>query len=257
MTDLTTFLENFSAISLEEMDRVVLQNRVDTKYVFEYNLLPTILNDISPYYAVLEIENRRINSYKTLYYDTSDLKSYFNHHNEKTNRIKIRYRNYVESDLYFLEIKLKNNKGRTIKTRKRVNKIETEPSTDSKNFIDENSTYDSNKVFPELWNTFSRITLVHKTRNERLTIDIELYFKLYSNNRETHIPHIVIAEVKQEKASVNSDFIQTMKKYHIRKSGMSKYCIGTVLLNKNIKSNNFKERILTINKLKNVKRIIA
>ena len=31
---------------------------------------------------------------------------------------------------------------------------------------------------------------------------------------------------------------------------MSKYCVGTALLNKSLKQNNFKERILKINKLK-------
>ena len=59
-----------------------------------------------------------------------------------------------------------------------------------------------------------------------------------------------IAEVKQEKASSNSDFIKAIRKHHIRSSSMSKYCVGTALLNENLKQNNFKERILKINKLK-------
>ncbi len=86
---------------------------------------------------------------------------------------------------------------------------------------------------------------------------MDLRFKSFSDNTEKNIPHIIIAEVKQEKASGNSDFIKAIKKHHIRKSGMSKYCVGMALLNKNIKQNNFKERILKINKLKNVRRIIT
>lgn len=239
------------------MDRVKLQNRTDTKFVFKAELLPSILNDIKDYYTILEIKKKRTNSYRTLYYDTKELQSYIEHHNGKANRIKIRFRKYIESELNYLEVKFKNNKGRTIKARKKISDIETVLSPVSKGFIEDNSFYKGDEVVPVLWNEFTRLTLVHKTQNERLTIDLNLGFKSFSDDIKKDIPHIIIAEVKQEKASGNSDFIKAIKKYHIRKSGMSKYCIGTALLNKDLKQNNFKERILKINKLKNVKRITA
>ncbi|PJA07387.1 MAG: hypothetical protein COX70_06865 [Flavobacteriales bacterium CG_4_10_14_0_2_um_filter_32_8] len=239
------------------MDDVKLQNRTDTKFVFEADLLPLILNDIKDNYTILEINGKRTNSYQTLYYDTKNLDCYLQHHNGKTNRIKIRFRKYIESDLNYLEIKLKNNKERTIKSRKKIDTLETILSPKSKSFIENNSFYKSEHLIPVLWNKFTRITLAHKTKKERLTIDLNLSFKSYSTNLESSISHIIIAEVKQEKASINSDFIQAIKKYHVQKSGMSKYCIGTALLNKDIKSNNFKEKILKINKLKNDTRLSA
>ena len=233
------------------MDRVKLQNRTDTKFVFKAKLLPLILNDIQSYYSILEIKNKRTNSYQTLYYDTKELKSYVQHHNGKANRIKVRFRKYIESDLNYLEVKFKNNKSRTIKSRKKTKSLETTLSTDSGKFIEANSFYKSQDLTPVLWNNFTRLTLVHKTKNERLTIDLDLSFKSVENNVEKGIPHVIIAEVKQEKASGDSDFIQAIKKYHIRKSGMSKYCVGTALLNDSVKKNNFKERILNIKKLEN------
>ncbi len=232
------------------MDRVKLQNRTDTKFVFNADLLPVILNEIRDFYSVLEIKEKRTNSYETLYYDTKELRSYIQHHNGKANRIKIRFRKYIESELNFLEVKFKNNKGRTIKARKKTGSIETILSQVSKDFIEANSFYKGDEVLPAMWNSFTRLTLVHKTQNERLTVDLNLVFKSFSENTEKGIPHIIIAEVKQEKASGNSDFIKAIKKHHIQKSGMSKYCVGTALLNKNLKQNNFKERILKINKLK-------
>lgn len=231
------------------MDRVKLQNRTDTKFVFETDLLPIVLNEIKEYYSILEIKKKRTNSYKTLYFDTEKLESYIQHHNGKANRIKIRFRKYIESDLNYLEVKFKNNKGRTIKSRKKVNDTETILSPSSKDFIENNSFYKSDDIEPVLWNSFTRLTLVHKTKNERLTIDLNLGFKSFSANTEKKIPHIIIAEVKQEKASTNSEFIKAIRKHHIRKSGMSKYCVGTALLNKELKQNNFKERILKIKKL--------
>ena len=120
----------------------------------------------------------------------------------------------------------------------------------SKKFIEDNSDFNGDEIKPALWNNFSRITLVHKTDNERLTIDMNLSFNLYNEEKDKKISHLIIAEVKQKKMLLESDFIKVMRKNHIRMSGMSKYCIGTALLNKKIKSNNFKERILRIKKLK-------
>lgn len=233
------------------MDRVKLQNRTDTKFVFEADLLPAILNEIKAFYSILEIKKKRTNSYKTLYYDTKELQSYIQHHNGKANRIKVRYRKYIESDLNYLEVKFKNNKSRTIKARTKTKDIETELSDFSKQFVLDNSYsfYGDNEIIPVLWNSFTRLTLVHKTDNERLTIDLNLGFKSFLDNREENIPHIIIAEVKQEKASSNSDFIKVIRTHHVRKSRMSKYCIGTALLYKELKQNNFKERILKIKKL--------
>lgn len=239
------------------MDRVKLQNRTDTKYVFNSGQLVTLLESIKEYYSILEIENKRTNSYKTLYYDTPDLRSYIDHHNGKYNRTKFRFRKYIDSNLTFLEVKFKNNKERTIKSRIPVDDIETNLSEKSKSFIKDNADVNSEKLIPALWNSFTRITLVHKNDNERLTIDFNLEFELFDKSNKKQVYHLVIAEVKQEKATSNSDFIRAIKKLHIRKSGMSKYCVGTALLNKNIKSNTFKERILKIKKLKNVRGVIA
>lgn len=251
--ELNNALNQLTPISLKEMDRVKLQNRTDTKFVFNADLLPIILTDIAEFYAILEIKGKRTNNYKTLYYDTKEFKSYIQHHNGKANRIKVRFRNYVESNLNYLEVKFKNNKNRTIKARTKTEAIETKLSAFSKEFIENNSYsfYEGNEVTPVLWNNFTRLTLVHKTKNERLTIDLNLGFESFLNGSKKDINHIIIAEVKQEKASSNSDFIQAIKKHHIRKSSMSKYCVGTALLNENLKQNNFKERILKINKLKN------
>ena len=257
MDTLLNIIKEFNPISLEDMDRVKLQNRTDTKYVFEAGILPDIFAEITPHYSILEIDKKRTNSYKTLYYDTENLTCYIQHHNGKANRIKIRFRKYVESKLNFLEVKFKNNKGRTIKSRIKVKDIEEKLSEASKAFIEEHSFYKGGDLNAVLWNFFTRITLVSKTVNERLTIDLDLGFKNVESDDDNNISHVIIAEVKQEKASVDSHFIKAMRKYHIQPSGMSKYCVGTALLNKNVKSNNFKERILKIKKLKNDRRISA
>ena len=105
------------------MDSVKLMNRIDTKFVFEIELLKKALQEIKEYYYILEIKGLRMSAYRSLYFDTDEFKFYYEHHNGKTNRNKVRYREYLESGLCFLEVKHKNNKGKTIKKRIKVDKI--------------------------------------------------------------------------------------------------------------------------------------
>ena len=100
-------------------------NRIDTKFAFNENFLPELLDLLKPYYNCLQIENKQIANYQTLYYDTSDLMLYYKHHNGSLNRYKVRQRTYLDSNLCFLEVKFKNNKGRTIKERIKQNEIST------------------------------------------------------------------------------------------------------------------------------------
>ena len=62
---------------------------------------------------------------------------------------------------------------------------------------------------------------------------------------------IVIGEVKQERMSRNSDFLRIAKDLNILPIRISKYCMSTMSLNQNLKSNRFKPKFLFIEKLKN------
>ena len=48
-------LDDLQTISLDELDKVKLLDRKDTKFVFNQNQLPSILEKIKPYYRILEI----------------------------------------------------------------------------------------------------------------------------------------------------------------------------------------------------------
>ena len=98
------------------------------------------------------------------------------------------------------------------------------------------------------WVNFSRITFVHKIQKERLTIDINLTFE--NKEKSGDLKEIAIAEVKQERMSRSSDFMRIAKEMYILPIRISKYCMSTLKLNRRIKRNRFKEKVLFINKLK-------
>lgn len=240
-------LKKMDPISLKEMDAVKLMNRTDTKFVFPVDLLPAILENVSSSYRVLEINQLRTASYKTLYFDTPNHKLFLDHHNGAAYRYKIRMRNYVESNLFYLEIKLKI-KGRTDKHRIKIKDFEYHLSEKSNEFI-EKTIQEKHNFQPVLWNNFERITLVNKNAPERITIDLNLAFS-HENNAQ-QLNHLVIAEVKQEQVNLNNPFITFLKQNGIRENSISKYCIGSLLCYHGLKYNNFKSKLLLIDKLKN------
>jgi hypothetical protein len=240
-------LTQLNSVSLKEMDKVALMNRTDTKFIFSISTLIHALENLKHHYSVLEINEKRTARYRTLYFDTENRELFTRHQNGKKNRYKIRIRKYIDSNLCFLEVKFKSNKSRTIKKRIKIEDFENELSQVSKDFIAANSSLDPNTLVPALWNDFTRLTLVSKTSQERLTIDLGLGFE---DSARKELNHLVIAEVKRE-GNTPSAFIKLIKEEHIRPTGMSKYCIGSVLLDETIKYNNFKPHLLAINKLTN------
>jgi hypothetical protein len=246
--DVAALVAQFDGISLEEMDRVKLMNRVDTKFAFSTSNFLSFLPELVKHFSILEIEGTRTPRYESLYYDDVNFKMYLDHHNGRKNRFKIRYRKYVESNLSFLEIKHKF-KNRTNKRRIKVDEIPTnEIPLEHMEFI--NKILPSQFILqPTMWNGFNRLTLVNKTENERLTLDFNLVF--YWDDRKIELDNIIIAELKQENVNRNSAFYALMKKHVIRPYRLSKYCIGSMqLYDKSvIKSNRFKKKLLKINKI--------
>lgn len=234
----------FDPITLKEMDSVKLMNRTDTKYIFNVMQFDMIMKEIKPFYRVLEVEGKRLSRYETLYYDTPELALYNKHHTGKLNRYKIRHRTYLESNIGFLEVKFKNNKGRTIKTRISIKDVPYSWGEDCTNFLSKSLPYEPATLQPVIWINYSRLTLVNRTSAERLTIDLGLEF--IKEDQSKKFNKLIIAEVKQEKRKA-SPFMDVMKKHHIREGSISKYCMGIAFTYHDVKKNNFKAKLKTIN----------
>jgi hypothetical protein len=245
--NISNILMDFEPISLLEMDRVKLMNRIDTKFAFSRKQLIQILPDLTTDYKILEIEGTRLPLYESLYFDDDNFTFFKDHHNGRTNRFKVRFRKYVESNLIFLEIKHKF-KGRTNKSRIKVEHFPEKLEDDSLHFV-QKVLKQEKSLQPVMWNAFTRLTLVHKELNERLTLDLNLTFK-WENELHT-FDNLIIAELKQEVMNRNSSFFQLMKKNGIRPYRLSKYCIGSIELyaKDGLKFNRFKKKLLTLKKI--------
>jgi hypothetical protein len=243
-------LLTFSGLSLKDMDAVSFMSRVDSKYLFPEKILGSVLSDLVSDYKVLEINSQREFRYSTVYFDTPDYKFYNQHQTGKMERDKVRLRTYETNSLTYLEVKHKTNKGRTVKSR--IRSINSNPLEDarSREFLSGKVADATELLHPVITSLFTRVTLVNNNLSERVTIDFNIAYA-NSEGRKIELPNIAIAEIKRDRASGPSVLHSILKNKGIRRTGISKYCLGTAMLNGVSRKNNVKPILLKLNKIDN------
>lgn len=249
-------LSSLAAITLEEMDSIKLMNRIDSKYLTNEAHLLAVLNDASKAgYRVLETEGERLSPYTSVYYDTDVLRMFSDHHNRRLVRQKVRTREYVISGVAFLEIKRKNNKGRTNKKRIEIPNSELldfHRDKEACNYLASKSWFHVEELSPVLDTRFSRITLVNPAKTERLTIDSHLCFHNYRTDKDATLYDAVIIELKQD-GRADSQMKRILLDHRVKPMRISKYCIAVTLTDPNARSGRFRPKVRTIEKTINKK----
>lgn len=240
-------LAQFAPISLDQMAGVALLDRMETKFVFHERRLDSILENLFDSYRVLQVNDSRLNHYRTLYFDTPDFALFRRHQAGGRNRFKVRSRSYLDTDLAFLEIKHKVKGNRTVKNRIKTADFVDRLSPHAADFLNAYLPSSSWPLEPKLWNEYTRITLVGIHNPERVTIDLNLQFR--AGDQAIILPGVVIAEVKKSGAEQDSAFISLMSAGKLRVTGFSKYCVGVSMLFPEIKHNRFKPNLKMVSKL--------
>ena len=245
-----TWLTQLTPISLDEMSGVKLLNRTDTKFVTSKAELAGLMELAQGQYFAQQIDGKRIASYETTYWDTPEHRFFLEHHNARAPRQKVRVRTYLDSDLTFLEVKTKNNHGRTKKKRitvpsqERADVVEAGGSPFIQGLTGE--TFDD--IIPTVQNHFERITLVNYGKTERLTIDFNVRFDNFETGLAADTGDLVIIELKRD-GNVFSPVLDIIRELRIKASGFSKYCIGSVTTNGALKHNLFKKKLVKASRL--------
>ena len=245
--------EKMPTITLGEMSAIKLMNRVDTKFVMRASQLEELLEMAAAEYSVQIIDGIRACGYTTLYYDTADYDMYTRHHNQQLTRQKIRARRYEESGQCFIEVKNKTNKGRTKKKRIVIpNEVfdSVASHAEARAFLQERSAYAPEEIAPALITAFDRITLVNKAHTERLTIDTNLIFSNVRKQKQGEMEGLVIVELKQD-GMYFSPMKEILQRLRVKPYKVSKYCLGTVLTEADVKQNRYKQKVRFIEKMLN------
>ena len=239
-------IATFRPITLEEMKGIRLMNRIDTKFITTQPMLLQLLQMASQEYVIQEIDGERNMLYRTAYYDTDQMDMYNAHQHGHANRQKMRFRTYVNSDLQFLEVKTKNNHGRTKKKRIRVS--DRLFTSEKLAFLRDTLRYDALTLRPTLDNEFRRVTLVNHNRSERLTIDTDLRYHNTLSGQDRSMNPLVIIELKRDGLSP-SPILEMLRSLRIHPHGFSKYCMGAALTNPTLPVNLFKPKLRDVEHL--------
>ena len=246
MLSVTRDFESISLSGLKEA-KAQLLTRMESKHLMTLEQCLGLLAGLAESYRVLDVNNSKISRYETLYYDTSSFVTYLQHHNGRGNRYKLRVRRYDSSKETYLEVKKKNNKGATEKSRIRTSWPFDGFLPDQEEFLESVFPYDHHEFFPVLKTVYNRLTLVSNESPERITFDTNVSFM--TGHEERSYPELVIGEIKYEKGVRNSPALLALHTMGVRKRAFSKYCIGVSLLYRRVKHNRFKPNLLFLSGL--------
>lgn len=221
----------FRPIGLEALNaKAAMLERLDQKYVVRAAALRPILPELAQQFDVLEIDGRRCFTYETCYFDDPERRSFHDHHQGRRQRMKVRVRRYVDAGLCFVEVKLKDRRGSTVKKR-----MPYDP--DKYAHLDEAALAHVQRAWeaqygrpfdrmlePALRMRYQRVTLVAREGGERMTIDTDIRFFGSGDERGTD-DDVFILETKSAHGHGLADAV--LRRHHLHPtSGCSKYCVG-------------------------------
>jgi VTC domain len=221
----------FAPISLDALNaKAAMLERLDNKYVVRALVLNKALGDLTQLFDVLEIDGERAFTYDTCYFDDAERRSYFDHHQGRRQRMKVRVRRYVDAGLCFVEVKLKDKRGITVKKRMPYT-VEKFGTLDDAAVKHVEKCYSSlygkpfdRELEPVLSMRYRRITLVAREGGERMTIDSQIRFFGGDDEHGTD-EDVFIVETKSSHGNGVADSI--LRKFHQHPTnGCSKYCVG-------------------------------
>lgn len=204
--------------------------RLDNKYVVRVGVLRAIAPELAARFDVLEIDGLRSFTYDTCYFDDAERRSYFDHHQGRRRRMKVRVRRYVEAALCFVEVKLKDKRGSTVK-RRMPYALHKYGTLDDDAMAHVRRSHEAQygvpferALEPVLRMSYRRTTLVAKQGGERMTIDSRIRFGDAGDGAALD-DDIFIVETKSAHGHGLADAI--LRRHHQHPTdGCSKYCVG-------------------------------
>src|SRR5215212_6385151 len=195
----------FDTISLDELnERAALHTRFDNKYFLSWPVFVAFAEALRKTHVMLSINGQRAFSYDTQYFDTPDLTSYWSNVQGRRKRFKCRSRRYVDSGLCFFELKLKGNRGETIKHKMAYGETEWGEITPcAANFLrahlcDDYGLLLTQPLKPTLRTRYHRATLTTQAFTERVTCDFNLEFANGGECAGLMAPNYLLVETKTE-----------------------------------------------------------
>lgn len=236
---ISSLLSKRPSVGLQAIESVALMDRYDSKFLAPTDWLPEVLSDLTKHH-VLQIADQHLTRYNNLYFDTPSNECLKEHVRGRTNRFKVRIRQYENTKMAFLEVKLRDVYGKTTKRRLPRNSelLWNDAFTEHETvFLREHLGDIADELTPSLQSRFDRFTLVDLDRGDRITFDQNLQFSDPRKHLKAPLwisptPHLAVVEWKQRKVNHQGDLIQSFRAKPGRRGPLgralrlSKYILG-------------------------------
>lgn len=207
-------------ISLAEAKKIKLMNRIDKKYIINFNQFCELCDYIVENFYIVSDDYNFMIDYKSVYFDTIYNSMFHDHENKTKDRQKLRIREYSNGEQY-LEIKSKNKEEFT----KKIRVPFKECLDDNRHWVEKNLLYDYYSLGKTLEVKFKRITLINFEKNIRVTIDFGINYYNYLTKKRFVEKNIMIVEIKKE-TNEKTPFEFKLEELGIIEAKYSKYYIG-------------------------------
>jgi VTC domain-containing protein len=227
----------FQDAPAELAQRRELLQRIDSKYVMRASRIGDLLGELAGRYAVLPIPGGHVATYRSLYFDTHDLRCFHDHRRGRRIRHKVRVRHYPDRALTFLEVKSKRSRTLTDKHRVELPYGELKPRAEDQAFLRARLAF-ADELSPQVWVEYRRIGLVALASDERVTIDLDVEV-VAMNSARTPLDDLAIVEVKQSASAGDSQVLAALARMRIRPRSLSKYTVAIALTRPHVPCNRF------------------
>ncbi|NUT54603.1 MAG: polyphosphate polymerase domain-containing protein [Thermoleophilia bacterium] len=229
-------LDAYGPISLDELEATAgMLTRIDRKYLVTWTVAEQLLTALAPTHRALEIDGRRVFTYRSMYLDSPSLGAFRAHTQQRRRRYKCRTRHYVDADLHMFEVKLKGLRGLTIKHRLAM--PGAAPTDEALSFatdcVEQAYGCRPRDLRECLTTEYRRVTLAGPA--SRMTLDFELHFRDVAGRSAALQDGYVIVESKTARGPGAADLM--LKRLGVRPVECSKYCVGVALLRGDVKGN--------------------
>jgi hypothetical protein len=234
---LASLVDGFDDASPQLLERRALLRRTDSKFSIPadhvHELVPRLAGD----YAALRVPSGgAIAVYRNLYFDTPDLCCFHDHRRGRRIRHKIRIRHYPDRRISFLEVKTRRNELVVDKQRLPIAFGQDGLGRSERAFLATQVAGLADRLRPQLWIDYRRISLIGTRTHERVTIDVELEVGGLDGVRRGLGPLAVI-EVKQAPLSLHTPVMRALLASGLREGSLSKYITAVALLRPEVRRN--------------------
>jgi hypothetical protein len=212
-----------------------LLRRADSKFVFRAERLPDLLSWLRRDYAVLRAGSHRFATYRTLYFDTPDLRCFHDHRRGRRPRHKVRLRHYLDRRVSFFELKTKKSDVLTDKHQIASPYLQDTLPVAAFELLGVHFPSLAGPLEPQLWTNFRRLTLIGLGTNERVTIDTDLQVGIPGALED--LAHVAIVEVKQSPFCMRTPAMAALRGARLQPTSASKYCTALALTRHGLRVN--------------------